>query len=69
MTTGIVYTEVDRGADSKIEVARVKRALKDRVIKISRMGVRTLANQIAYRNADGRSLLTLMHKMNNNVLT
>jgi len=29
MATGIVYTEVDRSADPKIEVYRVKRALRD----------------------------------------
>jgi len=68
MATGIVYTEVDRSADPKIEVSRVKRSLKDGVTKISRTGVRTLANQIAYGNEGGRSLLTLMHKMNNDVL-
>ena len=68
MATGIVYTEVDGSADPKIEVSRVKRALRDGVTKISRTGVRTLANQIAYGNEGGRSLLTLMHKMNNDVL-
>jgi len=68
MATGIVYTEVDRSADPKIEVSRVKRSLKDGVTKISRTGVRTLANQNPYGNEGGRSLLTLMHKMNNDVL-
>ncbi|PUU72302.1 hypothetical protein B9Z19DRAFT_1138104 [Tuber borchii] len=68
MTTGIVYTEVDGRVDTKIEVARVKKALKDEVTKISPTGMRILANQIAYGNEGGWSLLTLMHKLSNNVL-
>ncbi|PWW72888.1 hypothetical protein C7212DRAFT_366058 [Tuber magnatum] len=68
MVTRLVYTEVDESADHRRELFRVKRFLTTEARSISRMRARTSANQTAYANKPGRSLLRSIQEMKNDIL-
>ncbi|KAG0123144.1 hypothetical protein HOY82DRAFT_575198 [Tuber indicum] len=66
MVIGLVYTEVDGDADSRQELARVKRSLSLRARSVSRIRVRTSANpKTAYANKRGQSLLRSLQDTEN----